>query len=72
MVSDISTHQTHAEIIARNGGSTAVGRKIGVDANNVKAWKRNSSIPATYWLALSQQGLATLDELAAGAAKQAA
>lgn len=68
----------HRDIIAREGGSAAVARRIteheeaigrkSVDANQVQAWKRGNSIPGPYFEAFAAQGLATLEELAAGAA----
>jgi len=63
---------SHKAIIARNGGPASLGRKINVDPNTVKSWKRLDSIPAPHWLALAAAKAATLDELAAAAAKRAA
>lgn len=70
------THQaseatpTHRGIIDRAGGPAAVGRKINVEPNTTKAWKRLDSIPAAHWQALAQAGIATLDELASAAARR--
>lgn len=58
---------TFAEILARNGGVAQVARLIGVDANNVKGWKRLNSIPAPYWRVLVDHGLASYAELARAA-----
>lgn len=59
---------SHRAIIARANGPTAVGREINVDPNTVKAWSRLDSIPAPHWQAITDAGLATLEELAAAAA----
>lgn len=69
---------SHADIVARAGGPSFVSRKLsdheeaqgraGVGVNTVKAWKHNDSIPAPYFQAFVALGLASLEELAAGAA----
>ena len=59
---------THADIITREGGPAAFGRPIEVPANTAKQWKRLNSIPSGYWEEIADKGLATLEELAAGAA----
>lgn len=63
---------SHAGIIDREGGPTKVGIAIVEPANNVKAWKRNDSIPSAYWQKLVDAGLATYKELAAHAALKVA
>lgn len=63
---------SHRDIILRNGGPTAMGRKINVDPNNVKAWARLDSIPAPHWQAFADSNAATLEELAAAAARRKA
>lgn len=63
---------SHKAIIARNGGPASLGRKINVDANTVKAWNRINSIPAPHWQALAEAEAASLDELAAAAARRIA
>lgn len=60
----------HRAVIVRAGGSTALARQIDRDPNNVKAWKRLNSIPSGHWQAIADAGVATLDELAAAAAKK--
>jgi len=67
-----SSATSHKDIIARNGGPAALGRKINVDPNTVKGWGRLNSIPAAHWQAISVSGAATLKELAAAAAMRAA
>lgn len=62
MANEISTI-SHAEIIARGGGPSAFARAISQDANRVKSWKRLSSIPAEYWNAVVDGGLASFREL---------
>jgi hypothetical protein len=54
----------HKAIIVRSGGSTVLGQRIGVVENTVKAWKRNNSIPGSYWKAIVDAGLASYGELA--------
>lgn len=52
-------------------GATEMARRIGfTDANTVHAWKRTDSIPAAYWKALAEAGIASLDELAEAAANR--
>lgn len=61
---------THSGLIERGGGPAFVGRAIEVDPNTTKAWKRLNSIPAAYWSAIAEAGIATLDELAEAAANR--
>lgn len=65
---DPQSKLAHRDMIDRAGGIAELGRKIGVDPNTVKAWKRLDSIPAAYWARLSREGVATLTELAEAAA----
>ena len=60
---------THAEIVRRIGPD-AIATALGVSVNTVRSWIIRNSIPADHWLALSELGHATLDELAQGAAKR--
>lgn len=62
--------RTHDQIIAAAGGVAATAKAITVDANTVKQWKRSNSIPAPHWKAVSDAGLATLEELADAASKR--
>lgn len=66
---EIYPSPSHTAIIARNGGPAAIGRLIGIDPNTTKAWKRLDSIPAAHWQSLANAGAASLDELAAAAAR---
>lgn len=74
MSSDPDAPINHAGIIERGGGSTAFGKKLEppIDAERVKAWKRNDNIPGPYWQSVQVAELATLEELAAAAAGAAA
>ncbi len=73
---------SHRDIIDRAGGPAATSKAISpieeaasrlpVDANTVKAWKRQNSIPGAYWQAFRDADLATLSELAAAAAARRA
>lgn len=64
----------HSTIIQRAGGVTPL-RKILAGAGHllpdatIRSWRRLNSIPAPYWKALADSGVATLDELAAAVAK---
>lgn len=59
--------RTHADIIEAAGGNAAMARAVNADANLVNQWKRQRSIPAAWWKAVSTANLATLEELAAAA-----
>lgn len=61
---------SHRDIIARGGGPSATARRIEVDPNTVKGWNRLNSIPAAHWERLADEKLATLEELAAAAARK--
>ncbi|TKD50555.1 hypothetical protein [Sphingomonas baiyangensis] len=63
---------SHAGIIEREGGPAKVAAAIRQPPGNVKAWKRTNSIPAPYWQAFVDNGLATYKELASAAAVKAA
>lgn len=68
--------RAHREIIESAGGDHAVaaalGSASGVNASRVRFWRRRNSIPAEWWASLARAGVATLEELAAGAAKRRA
>ncbi len=59
----------HRDIILRNGDIKAVSTSLNEPYDNVAGWKRNNSIPPTYWLAFKDANLATLEELAQAVAK---
>lgn len=65
-------NRTHAEIIAagdrKTTGVAAFANAISVTRNRVYPWERTDSIPAPYWSAVVDAGLATLEELANAAA----
>lgn len=45
-----------------------MARKLGLqNAGSVQQWKRNNSIPAAYWAAVADAGIAKLEELAKAA-----
>lgn len=58
---------SHSHIIVREGGDTKVADRLGEDRNNVKAWRRNDSIPAAYWRKIVVEGIASYGELSAWA-----
>lgn len=75
--------RTHIEIIETIGvtalaerlyGHMPAGRWPSVRsfANTVQAWKRAKSIPAEYWQAAAEADVASLEELAAAAARRVA
>ena len=59
---------THLHIISRAGGYKKLADAIGVERSRARFWERRGAIPADVWLAISHAGLATLEELATGAA----
>ena len=59
--------RTHQQIIDDAGGPSTMDRAAGAKSGTAKQWKRLNSIPAPYWAEIARQGLATLEELAAGA-----
>lgn len=71
--------RTHKQIIVDAGGALAIARRISRHATSdealrkrITAWLATDSIPGPYWKALSDHGFASLEELAAGAAKRRA
>lgn len=59
---------SHADIITRNAPDARTADLLGVKLHQVRDWRLRNSIPAEHWKALSEAGLATLAELAEGAA----
>ncbi|MDP1598988.1 hypothetical protein [Phenylobacterium sp.] len=62
--------RSHQQIITDANGPSAVARIVGAEAGTAKQWRRNDSIPAAYWAAMADAGLATLEELAVAAASK--
>lgn len=58
--------RSHGQII-NEVGISKTAETLGLQPGTVKQWKRGDSIPAGYWKALRDHGLATLEELAAAA-----
>lgn len=60
--------RTHAEII-KDAGTDALVERAGlpVSVHTVRSWRQRGGIPGEYWKAISDAGLATLNELAAAA-----
>lgn len=56
--------RTHQQIIDDAKGLSALARSVGAAPNTAKQWRRNDSIPATYWAAIASNGFASLEELA--------
>lgn len=73
---------SHRDIIDRAGGPAATSRAISpfemdagrtaVDPNQAKRWRYLDSIPGPYFQSFAAAELATLEELAAGAATRRA
>ena len=63
---------THADIIARIGRDAEVASRLGVNVHQVRDWRLRNSIPSEKWKALAEAEMATLEELADGAAAKAA
>lgn len=66
--------RTHADIV-KSFGAAALARWLSdrglkVHQSTPQRWSDRDSIPAEYWSALAEAGVATLDELAAGAARR--
>jgi len=64
-----ATMQTHSEIVKRAGPAEEVARARGVSIHTVRSWIKRDSIPAEHWLGFAAAGVATLDDLAAAAAR---
>lgn len=62
-------HIDFTEILDRIGSAAALARLTGMSLGAAKQAKRRSVIPSAYWLAISQAGVATLEELAKAGAK---
>lgn len=62
--------RTHSTIITDAGGPAKVAKVIPAASGTVKQWRRLDSIPAPYWQGFADQGIASLEELAAGAARR--
>jgi len=64
--------RSHLQIVQDAGGYREVARTLGLPPDRVRFWERRKSIPPTEWKRISESGLASLDELAAAAAQEAA
>src|SRR5690606_20298579 len=64
--------RAHRQIIEDADGDQGIVRALGsppgVRPGRVRFWRRRNSIPAEWWSALAQSGVASLDELAAAVA----
>ena len=63
--------RTHKQIVS-DAGLDRVREVVGPDvsAHTVRSWGTRSSIPAPYWHLMVSHGLASLEELADGAARR--
>lgn len=63
--------RTHKQIIGE-AGADRVREVVGQDVSvhTIRSWGSRSSIPAPYWHVMVGHELASLEELAAGAAKR--
>lgn len=64
--------RTHAGIVKSAGGAEVVAEKRGVSIHTVRSWIARDKIPDEHWEAFAQDGSASLEELAAYAAKRRA
>lgn len=64
------TMRTHNDIIASAGGPSRLARSLKAPPGRAHQWKRLDSIPPRYWPAIAARGLASLEELAAAAARR--
>lgn len=62
--------RSHEQIIRDAAGYAELARRIGQPVERVRFWERRKSIPTPYWAALTGAGLATFEELIAGAANR--
>lgn len=60
--------RTHAQIITDAGGPAILDAATQSKPGTAKQWRRIDSIPAAHWSALADNGITTLEELAAAAA----
>ncbi|MDO9334971.1 MAG: hypothetical protein Q7T61_01090 [Caulobacter sp.] len=63
--------RTHEQIIEQAGGYKGLAAKVKQPEERVRFWERRKSIPAPYWMAVTEAGLATVDELLAARAMAA-
>ncbi|MXP24839.1 hypothetical protein GRI39_02100 [Altererythrobacter indicus] len=64
--------RTHAQIVREAGKPADVATRRNVSVHTVRSWIRRNSVPQEHWLAFRDDGWASLDELAVGAAAQSA
>ena len=62
--------RSHSDIIEAAGGAARLARRLKVPSNRINQWKRLDSIPPRYWPGMAERDLASLEELAAAAAKR--
>ena len=61
--------RSHAKIIDDvPGGARGLHERLGDSIHTVRSWRQRNSIPAEKWVTLTALNLASLEELAAGAA----
>lgn len=63
--------RTHHQIICDAGGYKPLAEKLEQPAGRVRFWERRKAIPPEQWKAVSEAGIASLDELATAAAERA-
>lgn len=67
----VPERRSHADIVRAIGATELhrrlTGRGIVLTINGVQRWADRDSIPAEYWNALANEGIATLPELATAA-----
>lgn len=63
--------RTHHQIISEAGGYKSLADKLEQPADRVRFWERRKAIPPEQWKAVSDAGIASLEELATAAAERA-
>lgn len=60
--------RTHTQIV-KDGGVSAIAERRRVSIHTVRSWLQRNSIPAEHWSGLVDDGLSSLEELAAAVAR---
>lgn len=63
--------RTFKQIVIDAGSDAEVAVLVGARQHQPRDWRLRNSIPAEFWRAFSDKGLATLDELAGAAEHRA-
>jgi hypothetical protein len=61
---------SHSAIVKNAGTAEAVAERRRVSVHTVRSWIKRDSIPPEHWEAFAKDGAATLEQLAAAAARR--